>query len=245
MSFKKISILFAASMFLGLGFMYWLSNSSGTEQAVAIRSYVSISDVSSKLLEFLRPEIEKSQVFFVGLDPYEPSHAQVLLEFLRIAKLAGLNFNFIVMDESLGLSKSKDLIAIESQSFTFRKELDRFWGGLELARDKKLKLLVLSSPVESSKFLKDSLINLVNQKYQSNFLSLSMVKFPRNQAEESEMSIPCLMGAADQFGVGELGCAIIQKSRTFYRKKYHPAYLLMQMESRPNGDYLMYLRREN
>lgn len=173
----------------------------------------------------LRLEIRDSRLLFLGVDPEVQEHYLVWKEFLIQQKTEGQAIDVLGIDpylpfKSLWTASLGEVVG-EILEIDFNQEMERAFGGIEESLKSQKRVAFLVPSLFSSQLLKISPASRAKERGLSP-MSFSLSLFPRKREDEKNLSFPCLSENRDIQGTRDLGCMILQKSRTLYRKKSIP-----------------------
>jgi len=185
--------------------------------------FVSPEDYGSSVYKRLRLEVLSQNLVFFGVLPERQNHYLAWKGFFEALESEN-KFQHIIVDNSLpykNLIPSTEVISmIENQAAVVETIKD-------IISTKKRVAIILPTTYMSY-LVKDNFYalltrSLYQQKEGRNFdvdwMTFSLSSFPVAREDEAAMEIPCDTDVKDADGSGELGCTIVMKARTLYRKK--------------------------
>jgi hypothetical protein len=182
---------------------------------ISISVFEKTDVVVNALFLSMSEELDKSSIFFLGIDTTDPFFNEVYQKFLTKSLQLSHPFDALVVDSSAG-----GQAVMKEERFAIKAEPERFFAGLKTVQERGLRLLVVVPPTEASTRLPGSLISTVKKSTPVPIMGLVFSAFPRSREQEESLSIPCNTGEEDLGGTALLGCAILQKARGLYRKHF-------------------------
>lgn len=185
--------------------------------------FVSPDDYGANIYKRLRLEIQSHNLLFLGVMPDRPSHYQAWKGFLNELE-PEFKFEHIIVDLSL---PHKNLVPFTEEINLVENQIAIVNTVREIINSKK-KVVIILPTTFISYLVKGNLYSLLNQslygteqgtKFNVDWMTFSLAGFPLNRDEEKTMEIPCDTEVKDADGSGALGCMIVMKARTLYRKK--------------------------
>lgn len=171
----------------------------------------------------LRLEIVGQNLVFFGVLPERQNHYLAwkgLLDSLESEN----KFQHIIVDSSLphkNLLPSTEVVSmIENQAAV----VETIKNIIAL----KKRVAIVLPTTYMSYLVKDNFYALLarslyqqedGRKFDVDWMTFTLSSFPLTREEESSMEIPCDTDVKDTDGSGELGCVVVTKARTLYRKK--------------------------
>ena len=172
-------------------------------------------DISRAIVDRLRLEIKQSPLVFLGLNPENPEHYQVWQSFLDDLKKENIGFDVVVVDPHLPYKKMLTYI----EEIDINLESERFYQGILTAQKKQKRIAVILPTVYSTYLIEQTPVSRLLRDHQIHGLSFSMSSFPTSATAELQFAYPCVPEQEDRLGTRNLGCMIIGKAKTTYRKK--------------------------
>ncbi len=185
--------------------------------------FASPEDYGASVYKRLHLELEGQNLVFLGVLPERKNHYLVWKGFFDSLE-AENRFQHIIVDSTLSLKElipSTEVISmIENQAAVVQTIKD-------IIATKKRVAIVLPTTYMSS-LVKDNFYALLTRslyqqddgrKFNVDWMTISLSSFPVVREDEAAMEIPCDTDVKDADGSGELGCTVVMKARTLYRKK--------------------------
>lgn len=249
-STKYLLGFFGLLLASGLAAMLFFGIRPRTLPKIKLSEFTNATVVSNAFQLRMRQDMKDWPVLFVGIDPNEPFHVEVLNHFLSTNTEPGWKYDAVVVDQDLGVNISQP----NAEVFSFRRESDRLLSGLITLLKNKTRVLLVVKHVESSQSIQNNFLQRLKtivakqmsvDQMQIPFTVLSLAWFPRTRELEKDMPIPCITNdESDQLGTGALGCKILHLARLNYRKKFTAGQWVGQLDLVGSNDYLFLLSKE-
>lgn len=185
--------------------------------------FVSPEEYGASVYKRLRLEILSQNLVFFGVLPERQNHYLVWKGFFESLE-AENRFQHIIVDSSLSykeLIPSTEVIsAIENQAAVVETVKNI------IATKKRVAIVLPTTYI--SYLVKDNFYALLTRslydqtegrKFDVDWMTFSLSSFPIKREDEPSLEIPCNTDVKDQGGSGALGCMVVMKARTLYRKK--------------------------
>lgn len=183
----------------------------------------------------LAQEIAPNKLFAIGYQPEHPEQLKVI-KYWKENGLADIWF----ADVNLQLGEEFS----EVEKFDSKTQFEDLAKKLFQLYSTDKKIAVILPSVYSSQIVNDNFVDLFKRKYYLPIMSLTLVELLRVRDQEKALVLKCYMPDADKTGFGALGCATLQQSRFFYRKKGEPGKKTAYMDQRGALDYLIFYSNE-
>lgn len=240
MSTKKLLFFYALIVILGVVAVVQFGMGPRTIEKIKFSEFENSQVVVNSLLLSLRQDLRENPILILGIDSQDPFQQEVLMKFLEMNQEPGTKYDGVLLDSSLQVPEG-----LVAESFSVLREFDRFYAGIQTVLDRKLRLMVLLPNNQSSAILPESISQKLKQKLKkSPATMITFSNFPRSREEEPTLSIPCNTGEADAGQTRKLGCQILQKARSLYRKKMKSGALIGFMNQAGPADYVFALTDE-
>lgn len=182
-------------------------------------------------------EIKQAPVLFVGVWPGKTDHIEAVRGFIdSLTKETDLHYDVVVIE-----SRLEGFETWPGERINLSEEMPRFAEGVKavLAQDKRV--LVIAPTTFSSQLLAVNTPMRLKAEYGIESTSISLAPFPLARTQEKTFPLICETNNKDEAAMGVLGCAVIQKARTMYRKKKDPKKYSGAVDQVGLHDYLMLL----
>lgn len=227
MSTQRLLFLYAAIVLVGIVAVFKFGINPKPVDKIRLSEFQNTEVVVTATLASLRQELRNTPILIFGVSPQDPRHLEILLKFLELNQEPGSKYQGVVIEKSLlDVSPHADqgatsiLTQLNAEVFSILKNKDQFLLGIEKALQQKNRLLVIVPEITAASILPDGISIALKQKYAVPvFTTLSLANFPRDRQQEPELSIPCRTGDEDLAQTSKVGCLILQKARSLYRKK--------------------------
>lgn len=186
--------------------------------------FVNPEEYGASIYKRLRLEIQGQNLLFLGVMPDRKNHYLVWNGFLDSLEPEN-KFEHIIVDSSLAhknlIKYSEEISLIENQAAVVATIKDI------IATKKKVAIVVPT--VYVSYLVKDNFFVMLNRslysqenglKFDVDWMTFALSGFPLNRDEEKNLDIPCDTDVKDPDGSGRLGCMILLKAKTLYRKNH-------------------------
>jgi hypothetical protein len=190
----------------------------------------------------LQEELKATPVWLWGLNPSDQFQREVLKNFVTSPPGNFPPFEEIWVDQETALDPQ--FFAphqIQVKVIAFKED----WRQVLAASDQRRRILVVTASPYAASFLSGGPAwQLTQGETKPWFYSLIFADFPRQRDQEASMSFPCVLPHADATGTGDLGCRILQKARSLYRKALKPGGYVGTMDQVSGRDFLFLLAVE-
>lgn len=181
-------------------------------------------------------EIKAAPLLFVGVWPGKPENVEALKGFIDSLKDPELHYDVTVIE-----SRLEGFEGWEGERMNLSEEMPRFAGGIKTALEQNKRVLVISPTAFSSQLLAVNVPMRLKSEYGIDATSFSIAPFPLSRVEEKSFPLICETNNKDEAAMGVLGCAVVQKARSMYRKKKDPKKYSGAVAQVGLHDYLMLL----
>lgn len=185
--------------------------------------FESPSEFGENIYKRLRLEVLSQNLVFLGVMPERENHYKTWKGFLDSLE-AENRFEHVIVDSSLTY---RNQIPFTEEINLIENQIAVVASIREIIQTKKKVAIVLPTTYISY-LVKDNFYTLLTRslydpetqtKLDVDWITFSLVGFPLSRDEEKSVDIPCDTEAKDPDGSGALGCMVILKARTLYRKK--------------------------
>jgi hypothetical protein len=177
--------------------------------------FQSPKELGVALTQRLRLEIKQASVIFFGIDPSNLDQYQIVIGALELLRTEGEGIDVVVVDPNL----THKVEIPHQDEIELKLELERFSEGIKTAKGLKKRVAMVLPAIYASTLLENSPVSKYLANERGTGLVFTMSRFPTNQAEESDLIYPCVPHQEDRVGARNLGCMIVSKAKTLYRKK--------------------------
>lgn len=234
--YKNISwVVLGILVVLGLAVSLYFSLQPRPIPKIRYSLFSSPKDMGQALTQRLRLEIKQAAVVFFGVDPLNPDQYQIVLGALEALRNEGEGLDFIVVDPNMPYKAQIP----HQEEIELKLELERFSEGIRAAKGLNQRVAVILPAIYATTLLEDSPVSrfLADEKLADEKLAheksahekglgertlglvFTISHFPTSQAEERDLIYPCVPNQEDRVGAANLGCMIVSKAKTLYRKK--------------------------
>lgn len=185
--------------------------------------------------------IEQHKLVVFGIPPQPIWHQEILRGFIKAAALEHRPFEVLIEEEDMPALNQADLPVMETVRVRTNTSTQAEFAEL-LAKYKAQgkRILVHTASVFSSHYLKGNAILRYEQMSGENLFSITSAPLALQPNQEHLVDPPCVGGERDEMGTSDLGCAILQAGRRFYRKKLpQDQYVAIMNHKGPAMDYLL------
>ncbi|MBL7543069.1 MAG: hypothetical protein JNL11_04595 [Bdellovibrionaceae bacterium] len=186
--------------------------------------FVSPEDYGANIYKRLRLEVQSQNLLFLGVIPERQSHYLAWKGFLNSLEPEHKFAHIIVASEL----PFKNLIPFSEEVAISREPAPVVDTIKDIIASRK-KVAIIVPSVYMSYLVKENLYALLVRsiydiqqgvKFDVDWMTFSLAGFPQNRDDEKKLDIPCDTDVKDQDGSGALGCMIVLKARTLYRKNH-------------------------
>ncbi len=193
--------------------------------------------IGAVLYRRLFADLKKAPLVVFGVDPVQVNHREIPNGFLKTAQAEGLTFDHIIVDSTLGFNPFSN-----GQVLDLQRNTKALLSLLEQANLKKHRVLLLTLNNYSSTIPEKSMTQYILEKMKLNTLSFSVFNFALKHDQEELISPSCETQGATASGSGRIGCFLLKKSRSIYRKKhYEKKGIVAAADQVAKGDFLIYI----
>jgi len=226
----------ALVVILGLGISVYFGIRGDLTVKVPLSQFSSPEVLGEAAVKSLLTEMQSNPIAVFGLDAKNESHWQVLEGFLLAASNAGVGYEVVVVDQSLG---AKDRWPGAKRLDT-RTQLATVG---EILANGQTRQLVLMPQAYSSQKVKDSPAQLM-RKAMIPMLSFSAFAFPTSAEAEKSFQPACVVAQQNvTMDLGHLGCLIISRARLTYRGVKQDNHWSGMVDQASDQDYLILLQK--
>lgn len=181
------------------------------------------NDFGKNIYKRLRLEIQGQNLIFLGVSPERKSHYRVWDGFLNEIEVE-YKYPHIVIEASLPF---KEMFP-KAEIISFSDNQVNVISAIKKIIESKERVAFILPTSFMSYMVSDNLYSVLNQslydprrenKFDVDWMTFSLSGFPRNRDSEKNLDVPCDTDPNDKNGTGKLGCLILMKARSFYRKK--------------------------
>lgn len=186
--------------------------------------FVSPADYGANICKRMRLEVQSHNLIFLGVLPGRESHYQAWKGFLDSLE-PEFKFEYVIVDATL---PHKEILPF-TEEISLSENQQTLVSSIQDIINSKKKVVIILPTTAISYLVKDNLFAMLNHslygageglKFDVDWLTFSLSSFPLTRDQEKTMDIPCDTEVKDQDGSGALGCMIVTKARTFYRKQH-------------------------
>ena len=239
---KRLYWVFAALVLLsGLSAAIFFGLQPRSVPKIKLSSFASPLDVAGAIHKRLLLELQQSSVLMLGLWPGQPREGEVLNQLLKFIHVE-FPTALIIVDTALlkedSLSSVKFDELGQTLSLDVRDDLTSVDQMIQASKKENKKVIVVTASFFASQLLHDGPAARLGKQFNNEVTSLSMAPFPKDRNEEGTHEVQCVTGE-DQTGTGPLGCAVIHKARSIYRKSKDPRLWQAMLDLVGGRDYLL------
>jgi len=196
--------------------------------------------IADSILAISGLKIMDAPVLLLGVHPQSEIDMRIWKNFLDKNIHPGLKYDVVVIDPNLPY---KNLISANFE-MDLKDDRPRFLEGLQAAKDKNLRTVIIVPTIYSSQLIKQNPVDLLKSEGKIKPVSMSLVPFKLSVDDKQSSPYPCLV-ERDVEGTGPLGCAIQIKESTLRvrRDKAHGWAGMMDLVG--ENDYLVFVQKVN
>ncbi len=184
-------------------------------------------------------EISADKLLVLGVPAKSVFHHNIVAGLLRVAAHEGKAFDVLITDPRLPQSESlPPQLTIIPLSINGEELGDA--GALIkslLAQDKRI--LVYTYSTMSSHLLAGNTIAQLEKTLHRPVFSITTSQLSLRNDQEYGLEPPCVGSARDETGTADLGCIILQTSRSYYRRNLDPTRYVAVIDQHGRNDYLL------
>lgn len=236
--------------------LYWIVTALLFASGIAVVVYFSLEPKSVpkiKLSQFATPleaaaavhkrldlELRDAKVLMIGVWPGQKQEGEVLAGLLKFLHADAPNA-VTILDRALVQEESMAAVPFEdfgtTLSFGVRDDVPSMVPVIQAALAEGKKVFIVTASYFSSQLLGYGPASKLVGEYQLPITSISMAPFPLDRTDEARHEVQCITGE-DGAGTGPLGCNVIYKARSVYRKKKDPNRWNAMLDLVGGRDYL-------
>jgi len=190
----------------------------------------------------LHQEILQNKHIWIGVEPEKQNHLDFALKLkTEIEKKIG-QFDKIIIDKELGLPHQIISMFGDTKDIAVKDNWSQLAEFIQQHQDKKL--LIITAAIYSTNLIKQNPIDKVKSAVSGyKPMTFSAGRFALSLDDEKNNLFRC--DTEDKTGVGEWGCAVINKARTVKRKvdlkklKDNPGMILGLVDLTGQNDYMI------
>lgn len=209
--FVFIGLLFA----LGIGFVAYYGVQPRPVAKIDLSSFPVPGDMGVALTRALQQEIKGTRLLFLGVTPGDEKNGAALWRgFMKALTDGGLPINRTLVDVSF-----PDLdLGVRTETVDLRNQLPAIGEALQTVLKNEPGWIVVVAPTfYTSQHLAVSPASRLVNEFKILPISISSAPLPRTRDDEASYPIPCVTND-EATGTGPLGCLMLQRARTLYRK---------------------------
>lgn len=185
--------------------------------------YATPNEYGENVYKRLRLEVLSQNLLFLGVMPERESHYQAWKGFLDSMEPENRP-EHIIVDASL---THRNLIPFTEEINLIEQQQNIVATIKDIIQTKKKVVVILPTTYISS-LVKENFYAMLTRslytskeeaKFDVDWMTFTLSGFPLNRDSEKVLDIPCDTEVKDEDGSGALGCMVILKARTLYRKK--------------------------
>jgi hypothetical protein len=203
-------------MSIGIAVSIYLGHQPQSIVRVTYHGFQGPKEMTDALHTLLRDPLKEAPLLLLGVTPGEPHDLEFWREFLVANGQGGDAYQVIVVDPKLPGAVGVFPKAVQ---LDLKNEIERFAEGVNNAKAKGLRMAVIAPTIYTSQAINGNSAQILESHFKLKPFSLSLVKFPRSEAEQENSDIPCKLGDQNREGTGALGCAIEKRAKVLYRTK--------------------------
>lgn len=215
---------------------------------ISFSHFESPEDFGNNIYKRLRLEIGSHNLVFLGVEATQRDHYLIWKSFLE-SSAAEHKFDTIIADKSLGEITEFQV----NESISLQENPQEIIEGIKKILT-STKRVVIIAPTSFFTYmirnnfqtmLRDAVYGNTEKVYDVSWLSFSLSSFANNKDEEQNIPFPCNTTPHDIDGSSELGCLILTKSKTNYRKKRIPGKYPGMLDQIGTKEYLALFSKKN
>jgi len=219
-----------------------LGESQKTVPKIKLSYFQNNAEYTMAIEQRLQQEIAQSRHVWIGVEPEKNNQLDFALKLKAgIEKIIG-KFDKVVVDKELGLPHQVLSMFGDTQEMLVKDRWADLTDFIKTHEDKKI--LVITAAIYSTNLIKQNPIDKIKSAVSGyKPLTMSAGRFALSLDDEKSNLFRC--DTEDKTGVGEWGCAVINKARTVKRKvdlkklKDNPSMVLGLMDLTGENDYMI------
>lgn len=184
-------------------------------------------------------EISSDKLLVIGVPAKSVFHHNIVAGLLRVAAHEGKAFDVLFTDPRLPQSEALPPqlkvipLSINGEDLGDAGALIKSL----LAQDKRI--LVYTYSTMSSHLLAGNTIAQLEKSLKRPVFSITTSQLSLRNDQEYSLEPPCVGSARDETGTADLGCIILQTSRSYYRRNLDPTRYVAVIDQHGRSDYLL------
>lgn len=226
--YTALLLIFCA---VGLYFTIELGQHNQFEEKLPLTYFENSQQIIDQIEPILKSVFDTNQILFLGVMADSPKHVELWQNLLK--KMSPTIE--IIYDTAISPADAPNVMDTLN-------EYNRFAQGLKTLKNSNRKVAVIMPTVYASQILDFSVATRLKYDFQMDILSVIISSFPNKREDEINFKLPCAtIQEKDLTGTGELGCVILQRARSTYRKYNGTAQMYGLMDLNPPKDYFFLL----
>lgn len=191
------------------------SDAPTTQPQIKLSYFVDEQEIATSVGQHLTEEIEKSQSYWIGIEPFKEEQIEVALK-LKAELEKKAPFQKIIVDQELGLSDEVLKKISPTDIIYVKQNVDQLADILVKLESEKVNYLVVTASIYSNSLLSQNPIQKIKQKSAIKPMTFSIAYMPTKPEEEGRMLFAC--DTEDRSGAKEWACFVVSKARAVKRK---------------------------
>lgn len=175
-----------------------------------------------------------------GYQPERPEQLEIIREFLKSNQDDGFKYDHLVVEDDLPSGTALGVEFGAGERINMRDSINTLAEGLRAALSQGKRVVLVMPSTYSAQVISGNIGSQLVKNFKLPLTTISIVELLTNRDQEKTVSLQCLVTDAEQGGTGPLGCAILQASRSIYRKKMEAGKRPGMMDQRGISDYLVF-----
>jgi len=224
-----------------------LNESQKTIPKVKLSYFKNYSEFTSAIEQRLHLELGQAKHIWIGVEPEKMNHVSFALNLKNELEKSHGQFDKIILDKELGVTNDLALQFGAIQEVLIKENIGEFSDLIKEHVDQKV--LVITASIYSTNLLKLNPIYKIKENFSYKPITFSTGHLALNLDDEKNNLFRC--DTEDKTGVGDWGCAIINKARSAKRKidlqklKDNQNLILGLVDLTGESDYMVLLRANN
>ncbi len=203
-------------------------------------SYFSTPDeIGAVIFRRFYSELAAEKLLVIGVPAKSVFHQNIVAGLIRVANHEGKPFDVLITDPRLAQPESLPTTLTVIPLSINGEELGDAGALIKSLLAQEKHILVYTYSTMSSHLLAGNTIAQLEKILKRPVFSITTSQLSLRNDEEYSLEPPCVGSARDETGTADLGCIILQTSRSYYRRNLDPTRYVAVIDQHGRSDYLL------
>ncbi len=184
-------------------------------------------------------EISADKLLVIGVPAKSSYHHNIVAGLLRVATHEGKAFDILIADPRLSLAESLPTQLTVIPLSINGEDLGDAGALIKSLLAQEKRILVYTFSTMSSHLLAGNTIAQLEKSLKRPIFSITTSQLSLRNDQEYSLEPPCVGSGRDETGTADLGCIILQTSRSYYRRNFDPTRYVAVIDQHGRSDYLL------